>query len=120
MIEIKVNTEDALLAELLVSETARDIARKMGLEARQFSDYHLNRHGTRARYYQAIMDAPQSSYVDASIELERQGQFIQGDCQRLLDLATLSLRLAPEWERLIETVMNSCKPQPFIRSGVEL
>ena len=104
MLELQIHTEDALLANLLYSETAREVAREMNLEAKHFTDAALTSN-TRARYFRAIMAAPTVGYIAAAQELGKRYQ--TGDTERLLSLVELALSVAPDWGRLIEAVKTS-------------
>ena len=106
MLDLQIHTEDALLANLLYSETARTVARDMGLEAKHFTDASLTSN-TRARYFRAIMAAPAAGYIAAAQELDKTHRYQPGDTERLLSLVELALSVAPDWERLIEAVKTS-------------
>ena len=106
MPELTIHVEDAMLANLLYSETAREVARELNLEAKHFTDSHLTR-STRARYFRAIMAAPTVGYIAAAEQLEKTGQYYQGDGQALLSMAELALSVAPEWERLAGSIKKA-------------
>jgi len=106
VLDLQIHTEDALLANLLYSETARTVARDMGLEAKHFTDASLTSN-TRARYFRAIMAAPTVGYIAAAQELDKTHRYQPGDTERLLSLVELALSVAPDWERLIEAVKTA-------------
>jgi hypothetical protein len=103
MLELRVQTEDALLACLLYSDTARETAREMGLEAKHFSDSYLYR-PTKARFYKAIMAAPKTGYIAVAEQLSRMNMYYEGDSRKLLSLVELALSVAPDYETYIESV----------------
>ena len=103
MLELRVQTEDALLACLLYSDTARETAREMGLEAKHFSDSYLYR-PTKARFYKAIMAAPKTGYIAVAEQLSRMNMYFEGDGHKLLSLVELALSVTPDYETYIESV----------------
>ena len=103
MLELRVQTEDALLACLLYSDTARETAREMGLEAKHFSDSYLYR-PTKARFYKAIMASPKTGYIAAAEQLSRMNMYFEGDGHKLLSLVELALSVAPDYESYIESI----------------
>ena len=106
MLDLQIQVEDAILANLLYSETAREVAKEMDLQPKHFTDFHLTR-STRARFFKAIMAAPETGYIAVALQLEKMGEYQEHDTHRLLDLATLALSVTPDWNRQIEYIKKA-------------
>lgn len=105
MLEIMINMENALLANLLYSRVAHGLCKEKGLQAKHFTDFRMMR-GNRARYYQAIMDA-EGGLTKVVEQLERTGKYYQGDFSRLLTLCNLALLVCPDWEVQIDYIKKA-------------